>query len=111
MKGLSAPKLKGYAADTVVSEKFEAMVQLGALNSRMKDFYDIWLLMRQFNFKGEYLTEALKRTFAHRKIDVPSGPRLLADDIYLGVRRKCNVPEHTTIDKAGLCGMLIVRLS
>lgn len=77
-----APRLRGYAPETVVSEKFEAMVQLGALNSRMKDFYDIWLLMRQFNFQGPSLTEALKRTFAHRKSDLPQGPRLLAGDIY-----------------------------
>lgn len=76
------PRLKGYAPETVVSEKFEAMVQLGALNSRMKDFYDIWLLMRRFEFQGEVLTEALKRTFAQRKIDLPQGSNLLADEIY-----------------------------
>jgi hypothetical protein len=79
---LPAPKLKGYAPETVVSEKFQAMVQLGALNSRMKDFYDIWLLMRQFNFDGHHLTEALKRTFSRRKMDLPQGERLLVDEIY-----------------------------
>ncbi len=77
-----APRLKGYAPETVVSEKFEAMVQLGALNSRMKDFYDIWLLMRRFDFQGSILTEALKRTFEQRKIDLPQGSKLLADEIY-----------------------------
>ncbi|MBF0489843.1 MAG: nucleotidyl transferase AbiEii/AbiGii toxin family protein [Candidatus Omnitrophica bacterium] len=77
-----APRIKGYAPETVVSEKFEAMVQLGALNSRMKDFYDVWLLMRQFYFKGPNLTEALKRTFEHRKIELPQGQRLLVDEIY-----------------------------
>ena len=77
-----APRLKGYAPETVVGEKFEAMVQLGALNSRMKDFYDLWLLMRRFDFQGQILTEALKRTFEHRKIDLPQGSRLLADEIY-----------------------------
>ena len=41
------PHLKGYPAESVVSEKFEAMVKLGLLNSRMKDFYDIWLMMRK----------------------------------------------------------------
>ena len=45
----------------MVSEKFEAMVKLGLLNSRMKDFYDIWLMMRQFDFDGLKLVEALKR--------------------------------------------------
>ena len=79
---LPSPKLKGYAPETVVSEKFEAMVQLGALNSLMKDFYDIWLLMRRFEFQGEVLTEALKRTFAQRKVELPQGSNLLADEIY-----------------------------
>ncbi len=79
---LPAPKLKGYAPETVVSEKFQAMVQLGALNSRMKDFYDIWLLMRQFNFEGHDVAEALKRTFMRRKMDLPLGDRLLVDEIY-----------------------------
>jgi hypothetical protein len=79
---LPAPKLKGYTPETVVSEKFQAMVQLGALNSRMKDFYDIWLLMRQFNFKGADVVEALKRTFMRRRMDLPQGDRLLVDEIY-----------------------------
>ncbi len=76
------PQLKGYAAETVVSEKFEAMVQLGLLNSRMKDFYDIWLMMRQFDFEGSQLTEALRRTFAHRKTPFPKGRQLFAEEIY-----------------------------
>ena len=57
------PLLRGYPVESVVSEKFEAMVKLGLLNSRMKDFYDIWLMLRQFDFDGSKLTEALKRTF------------------------------------------------
>lgn len=76
------PHLKGYAAETVVSEKFEAMVQLGLLNSRMKDFYDVWLLMRRFDFEGSQLAEALKRTFAHRKTSFPQGKQLFVEEIY-----------------------------
>lgn len=77
-----SPRLKGYALETVVSEKFEAMVQLGLLNSRMKDFYDIWLMMRQFDFDGSQLAEALKRTFAHRKTAFPQGRRLFVEEIH-----------------------------
>lgn len=77
-----APRLKGYAPETVVSEKFEAMIQLGALSSRMKDFYDIWLLMRRFDFDGASLAESLKRTFAHRKTLFPQGKSLFAEEIY-----------------------------
>ncbi len=78
------PHLKGYALETVVSEKFETMVQLGVLNSRMKDFYDIWLLMRRFDFDGARLAESLKRTFTHRKTLFPQGGRLFDEEIYDG---------------------------
>jgi len=77
-----APKLKGYAPDTVVSEKFEAMVQLGSLNSRMKDFYDLWLILKRFDFNGETLSKALKKTFAHRKMPLPESKPLFVEDIY-----------------------------
>ena len=50
-----APTLKAYPRETVVAEKFQAMVMLGIANSRMKDFYDLWILMRQFEFSGPAL--------------------------------------------------------
>ncbi len=46
-----APKLRAYARETVIAEKFQAMVALGRANSRMKDFYDIWLLATTFAFE------------------------------------------------------------
>lgn len=78
------PHLKGYPAESVISEKFEAMVKLGLLNSRMKDFYDIWLMMRQLDFSGANLAGALKRTFEHRKTDLPGERPLFAEEIYDG---------------------------
>jgi len=53
------------------SEKFEVMVKLGVLNSRMKDFYDIWLLSRHFDFDGVNLTEAIRLTFGRRGTKLP----------------------------------------
>jgi hypothetical protein len=50
-----APRLKSYTRETVVAEKFEAMVKLGILNSRMKDFFDIWTLSHEFSFNGPTL--------------------------------------------------------
>ncbi len=76
------PRLKGYPTESVISEKFEAMVKLSLLNSRMKDFYDIGLMIRQFDFDGSELTEALKRTFAHRKTAFPEDRTLFAEQIY-----------------------------
>ena len=76
------PLLKGYPPESVVSEKFEAMVKLGLLNSRMKDFYDIWLMMRHFEFKGASLAEAIQKTFNHRKTSIPDNKPLFDDEIY-----------------------------
>ena len=53
---LPAPHLLAYSRETAIAEKFEAMVKLGELNSRMKDFFDIWLLSRSFDFDGPRLS-------------------------------------------------------
>jgi len=69
-----APRLKGYPPETVVAEKFEAMVKLGEVNTRMKDFYDLWLLREQFSFEGPVLAEALKTTFSNRETELSVDP-------------------------------------
>jgi len=58
------------------------MIKLGLLNSRMKDFYDVWLMMRCFNFDRSKLSEALKRTFEYRKTSLPKKPPLFDEEIY-----------------------------
>lgn len=63
---LPAPALRMYPPETVVAEKVEAMIHLGSLNSRMKDFYDVWRLSRQFEFAPEVLSEAIRRTLKNR---------------------------------------------
>ena len=60
------PKLMAYPKESVIAEKFEAIVRLGMANSRMKDFHDVDSLASQFEFKGEVLAEAIRRTFEHR---------------------------------------------
>jgi hypothetical protein len=50
------------------------MVKLGVLNSRMKDFYDIWLLSRRFDFDGEILFEAIEKTLRNRNTPIPITP-------------------------------------
>jgi predicted nucleotidyltransferase component of viral defense system len=61
------PNVRAYPKESVVAEKLQAMVMLGMLNSRMKDYYDLWVLCRQFSFDGETLTEALRATFSRRQ--------------------------------------------
>ena len=67
-----APRLRAYSYETVIAEKFQAMVNLGRANSRMKDFYDIWILARSHEFDGVRLARAIAATFARRKTGIPS---------------------------------------
>jgi hypothetical protein len=67
------PVLRLYPRETVVVEKFEAMEQLGLLNSRMKDYYDLWIMARHYAFDGELLRQAMSNTFRRRKTDLPAG--------------------------------------
>lgn len=68
---LRAPHLKMYPKETVIAEKFQAMVDLGEINSRMKDFFDIWFLFRNFKFEATQLRKAIEGTFKARKTNVP----------------------------------------
>jgi predicted nucleotidyltransferase component of viral defense system len=77
---LPAPSLLGYTRESAIAEKFEAMVKLGELNSRMKDFYDIWLLSRRFDFESAKLAEAIRRTFEHRQTKLPPDIAAFSDE-------------------------------
>ena len=81
MLDLPAPRLRIYSRETVVAEKFQAMVSLGITNSRIKDFYDIWFLCQNFEFQGNVLSRAIKATFTRRKTELPvSIPLALSDE-------------------------------
>jgi hypothetical protein len=76
---LPAPRLRGYSRESAIAEKFEAMVKFGMLNSRMKDFFDVWLLARQFDFEGQTLATAIAQTLATRRTTVSAEPIALTD--------------------------------
>jgi len=67
-----APNLRAYPYETVIAEKFQAMVALGLANSRLKDFYDIWILAQTCDFKDDRLAQAIAATFARRKTEIPT---------------------------------------
>ena len=69
---LPSPKLLCYTRESAIGEKFEAMIKFETLNSRMKDFYDIWLLSRQFDFDGAKLAEAIRLTFKQHNTILPT---------------------------------------
>lgn len=66
-----APQVLSYPRETVVAEKFQAMVMLGMSNTRLKDFYDLWVLASDFSFDGVVLGAALTATFDRRRTPLP----------------------------------------
>jgi hypothetical protein len=76
----AAPKLRAYPRYTVVAEKFEALSVLGIANSRMKDYFDLWILAQHTDFDGETLCQAVQATFDRRKTALThEAPMGLAD--------------------------------
>jgi predicted nucleotidyltransferase component of viral defense system len=78
---LPAPRILAYPPETVISEKLQAMVALGMLNSRMKDFYDLRMISRLFTFDGAKLVEAIRATFDRRRTEITeSAPVALTEE-------------------------------
>jgi predicted nucleotidyltransferase component of viral defense system len=69
---LPEPKILAYSLETVIAEKFEAMISLAAQNSRMKDFYDVYRLLENSEINDAVLKTAIQNTFKHR--ETPTGP-------------------------------------
>ena len=65
------PRLFGYTRASLVAEKFESMVHLGLVNSRMKDFFDLFVMAERFEFDGALLCRAIEATFSRRRTPVP----------------------------------------
>jgi predicted nucleotidyltransferase component of viral defense system len=77
---MPSPHLRAYPLETVIAEKVHAMVVLGLANSRMKDYYDVWMLTRTFALDPGRLRRAVDATFERRTTSVPSGiPEGLSD--------------------------------
>jgi hypothetical protein len=68
-----APRLRAYPRETVVAEKLEAMIVLGMRNSRMKDYFDVWVLLRQGGFDPALLAQAIHATCTRRETALPAG--------------------------------------
>lgn len=71
---LPAPKLLGYTPETVMAEKLESIIKLGLINTRMKDFYDIWTLCRSHKLNSNTTKLAIEKVFSNRKtkLEYPS---------------------------------------
>ncbi|MBC8201437.1 MAG: nucleotidyl transferase AbiEii/AbiGii toxin family protein [Planctomycetes bacterium] len=85
-----APILRMYPPVTVVAEKVEAAVTLGMANSRMKDYYDLFVLLRDYDLKEENLTEAIVATFRRRQTMIP-------EDVPIGFSESFSKDKHVNL--------------
>ena len=82
------PSVHAYPKETVIAEKYEAMVALGMGNSRMKDFYDGYTLGKMFDFSGSDLASAIAATFSRRKTAIPSDTPMALTEGFANDRSK-----------------------
>ncbi|HAM39651.1 MAG TPA: hypothetical protein DCP53_09710 [Elusimicrobia bacterium] len=76
----NSPIIKVYSVESIISEKFEAMIKLAMLNSRMKDFYDVYNLSKNHKFSAATLKEAIETTFQRRKTFLPDNPLIFQSE-------------------------------
>jgi hypothetical protein len=96
-----APHIRACTRETVVAEKLQAMIALGIANSRMKDFYDLHVLARDFAFEGRALSSAIQATFERRRTPVPAGVPLALSDDFAADRAK-TIQWNAFLRKGGL---------
>ena len=100
---LDFPKaiLRAYPRETVVAEKLEALVKLGIVSTRMKDFYDLWILALEFEFSGSLLCKAIEATFEKRKTAIPPTVPLALSEDFFGDQKKAK-QWSAFVSKSGL---------
>ncbi len=82
------PHLHVYPRYTVVAEKLEALTSLGMLNSRMKDYFDLWILAKHSDFDGQILSRAVAATFDRRRTAIPTGLPIGLSDEFISDAQK-----------------------
>ena len=85
---MPGPHLHVYPRYTVVAEKLEALTSLGMLNSRMKDYFDLWILAKHSDFDGPILSRAVAATFERRRTAVPDGVPIGLSDEFINDAQK-----------------------
>jgi predicted nucleotidyltransferase component of viral defense system len=118
-----APRLRGYSRESLIAEKLHAMTGRGLLTSRMKDFFDVWMLSRSFDFDGATLAEAIRAAFARRGTPLAGDPEVLgaafAQDQtkraqWQAFRRRVGAPEglrHVVLDLSRFLGPVVTELA
>jgi predicted nucleotidyltransferase component of viral defense system len=78
---LEIPLVQAYSIETVIAEKFQAMIELSSANSRMKDFYDVYQILMKGNYNPDTLGEAIRGTFRNRKTNYQPNHALFNGEI------------------------------
>jgi len=87
---MPAPVMGAYPKPTVIAEKLEAIVHLGRVNSRVKDHFDIWILLTDVNGDLSDVASAITATFARRNTEIPmTTPSGLSPHFAEGSTRHC----------------------
>ena len=110
---MPSPHLRAYPLETVIAEKFHAMVVLGQANSRMKDYYDVWMLVSAFEIEPERLQRAIVATFARRNTEIPTSvPDGLSDDFFAdaGKQRQWDAFAKTLSGRVPELGRVVLAL-
>ena len=82
------PRMRAYRPETAIAEKLHAMVVLGAANSRMRDFFDVYALSERERFHGMLLAHAVRATFERRRTAIPDGLPLALTREFAAMREK-----------------------
>jgi predicted nucleotidyltransferase component of viral defense system len=85
---MQVPIIQAYSKETVIAEKFQAMIELSVANSRMKDFYDVYKLLADNKFDDPTLEEAIKATFENRETSYTENHALFSADFATNPQRK-----------------------
>ena len=108
--GFPEPSIRTYPPETVVAEKLQALVDLGMTNSRLKDFYDLYVLTQKFQPSSKTLAHAISATFERRKTAIPAEmPIALTKEFsdeaskqlqWKSFLRKSNVSDDISLERA-----------
>jgi hypothetical protein len=111
LNDMPVPELRVYPQYTVIAEKFEAIVSLGMANTRLKDYFDLWVLLRNADLNSEILKQAVRATFQRRETSMPTAVpaglsegfsqdrnRIAAWDAFVG-RNKLDAPSLDDVVK------------
>jgi hypothetical protein len=87
LSDMDKPLIKCYSVENIIAEKFQAMIAFSTTNSRMKDFYDIYILLKSNNYNNEILHEAIIATFKNRNTSFVVDHDLFTDEFFKDEQR------------------------